>query len=237
MKAVILAGGLGTRLKPFTEVIPKPLLPLGESSVLEIQVRALQRAGFDEVFIATNYMADYVEAFLGDGSKYGIRITFSRETTPLGTCGPLRLLRDRLTEPFLLMNGDILTTMDLGAAWESTAQSDANLTVFTKEIKVPFNFGKVVSDGGYLVDVIEKPDLHFEILAGIYFLKPPAIDLIPPGTYYGIDSLIKDMLARRMRVGRQLISAYWLDIGELSDFQIAREAYNSHFMQQTRAGD
>ena len=95
MKAVILAGGLGTRLKPFTEVIPKPLLPLGESSVLEIQVRALKRAEFDEVFIATNYMADYVEAFLGDGSKYGIRITFSRETTPLGTCGPLRLLQDR----------------------------------------------------------------------------------------------------------------------------------------------
>ena len=134
MKAVILAGGLGTRLKPFTEVIPKPLLPLGESSVLEIQVRALKRAGFDEVFIATNYMADYVEAFLGDGSKYGIRITFSRESVPLGTCGPVKLLQERLSEPFLLMNGDILTTLDFRVAWEAAVRSDADLTVFTKDI-------------------------------------------------------------------------------------------------------
>src|SRR5690242_8765808 len=126
MKAVILAGGLGTRLKPFTEVIPKPLLPLGESSVLETQVLALKRAGFDEVFIATNYMADYVQAFLGDGSKYGIRVTFSREAKPLGTCGPLLLLRDRLTEPFVLMNGDILTTLDFHAAFDSAVASDAN---------------------------------------------------------------------------------------------------------------
>jgi len=236
MKAVILAGGLGTRLKPFTEVIPKPLLPLGESSVLEIQVRALKRAEFDEVFIATNYMADYVEAFLGDGSKYGIRITFSRETTPLGTCGPLRLLQDRLSEPFLLMNGDILTTMDLRAAWESAARSDANLTVFTKEVKVPFNFGKVVSEGGYIVDVTEKPDLKFEILAGIYVLKPLVVDLIPPGAYYGIDTLIKDMLARKMRVRREIVTDYWLDIGELTDFHTAREAYSSHFTRQTPSG-
>jgi NDP-mannose synthase len=236
MKAVILAGGLGTRLKPFTEVIPKPLLPLGESSVLEIQVRSLKRAGFDEVFIATNYMADYVEAFLGDGSKYGIRITFSRETTPLGTCGPLLLLKDRLSEPFLLMNGDILTTMDLRAAGEAAARSDANLTVFTKEVKVPFNFGKVVSDGGYIVDVTEKPDLKLEILAGIYVLKPAVMDLIPPGAYYGVDTLIKDMLARKMLIGREIITDYWLDIGELNDFQAAREAYNSHFTRQTPSG-
>lgn len=229
MKAVILAGGLGTRLKPFTEVIPKPLLPVGESSVLETQVLALKAAGFDEVFIATNYMADYVEAFLGDGSKYGIRITFSRETKPLGTCGPVLLLRDRLVEPFLLMNGDVLTTLDFRAAVEFAVRSDANLTVFTKEIKVPFNFGKVVAEGDYLVEVTEKPDLNLEILAGVYVLKPPALDLIPDDTYYGIDSLIKDMLGHKMRVARRLITDYWLDIGELTDFQAARDAYRSHF--------
>jgi NDP-sugar pyrophosphorylase family protein len=238
MKAVILAGGLGTRLKPFTEVIPKPLLPLGESSVLEIQVRALKRAGFDEVFIATNYMADYVEAFLGDGSKYGIRITFSRESVPLGTCGPVKPLQDQLFEPFLLMNGDILTTLDFRVAWESAVRSDANLTVFTKEVKVPFNFGKVVSDGPYIVEVTEKPDLHFEILAGIYLLKPPVLELIPHGTYYGIDSLIKEMLARKMRIGRELITDYWLDIGELNDFQTARDAFAAHsqFTRDTSSG-
>src|SRR5215468_5006759 len=101
MKAVILAGGLGTRLKPFTEVIPKPLLPIGESSVLEIQILSLARSGVTDIFIATNYRSDFIEAFLGDGRKYGVNLVFSREHKPLGTCGPILLLRDRLPEPFL----------------------------------------------------------------------------------------------------------------------------------------
>jgi NDP-sugar pyrophosphorylase family protein len=235
MKAVILAGGLGTRLKPFTEVIPKPLLPLGESSVLEIQILGLKRAGFDEVFVATNHMAEYVEAFLGDGSKYGVRLTFSRETKPLGTCGPVLLLRDRLTEPFLLMNGDVLTTVDFRAALSFAQRTDADLTVLTKEIKVPFNFGKVVADGDYIVGVEEKPDFKFEILAGLYILKPPVLNFIPPDTYYGIDSLINDLLARGMPVARKPITEYWLDIGELTDFQAARDAYSTHFTHLTDA--
>jgi NDP-sugar pyrophosphorylase family protein len=100
MKAVILAGGLGTRLRPFTEVIPKALLPLGEKSLMEIQIHSLRAHGFDEIFVATNYMSDYVEAFIGDGSKYGVKVRFSKESKPLGTCGPLTLLREDLLEPF-----------------------------------------------------------------------------------------------------------------------------------------
>ena len=111
MKAVILAGGLGTRLRPFTEVIPKPLLPVGESSVLEIQILSLKQAGFSEIYIATNYKADYVKAFLGDGSKYDLKLYFSQEREPLGTCGPLALLREELDSLFILMNGDILTNL------------------------------------------------------------------------------------------------------------------------------
>src|SRR5438094_6806883 len=99
MKAVILAGGLGTRLRPFTQVIPKPLLPIGESSVLEIQVLSLKRCGVSEIIIATNHMSDYVEAYLRDGSQYGVSISFSKEKKPLGTCGPVKLLEDRLTDP------------------------------------------------------------------------------------------------------------------------------------------
>ena len=106
MKAVILAGGLGTRLRPFTETIPKPLLPIGEKAVLEIQINRLKKYGFDEVFLATNHMADYLERFVGDGSQYGVRLTLSRETKPLGTVGPLTLLREKLTEPFIVMNGN-----------------------------------------------------------------------------------------------------------------------------------
>src|SRR5262245_14908963 len=195
MKAVILAGGLGSRLKPFTQVIPKPLLPIGESTVLEIQILGLVRSGFTDIYIATNYMANYIEAFLGDGAKYGVTLTYSREQKPLGTCGPVRLLQSQLTEPFLLMNGDILTTLDFRECYERAVAADADLTVVTKEMVTPFNFGKVTSDGQYILAIEEKPDLRIEILAGIYVLKPPVIDLIPSDEYYGIDLLIKTMLA------------------------------------------
>ena len=109
LQAVILAGGLGSRLKPFTEVIPKPLLPIGEKSLLEIQVNHLKQYGFAEIFLATNYMSQYVSNFVGDGSRYGVRIEVSEEKTPLGTAGPVGLLRERLRQPFLVMNGDILS--------------------------------------------------------------------------------------------------------------------------------
>ena len=229
MKAVILAGGLGARLKPFTQIIPKPLLPIGESSVLEIQILSLARCGFTEIFISTNYMSRYIETFLGDGHKYGVTLTFSREDTPLGTCGPVLLLRSQLTEPFLLMNGDILTTLDFHKVYDSAVSSDADLMVVTKEIVTPFNFGKVTSSETHILAVEEKPDLRIEILAGIYVLKPPVLDLIPPGKYFGIDLLIKKMLNERRSVGRYAMKEYWLDIGQVEEYQTAQTAYNEHF--------
>ena len=109
MKAVILAGGLGTRLKPFTEIIPKPLLPIGEKAVLEVQIETLSQHGFDEIFLATNFKSEYIENFFGDGSRYGVNLKISKEEKPLGTVGPITLLKEELTEPFLMMNGDIIT--------------------------------------------------------------------------------------------------------------------------------
>ncbi len=111
MKAVILAGGLGTRLKPFTQIIPKPLLPIGEKAVLEVQIEALSEHGFDEIYLATNFRSEYIENFIGNGDRYGTKIKVSKEAKPLGTVGPLTLLKDELTEPFLVMNGDILTQL------------------------------------------------------------------------------------------------------------------------------
>lgn len=236
MKAVILAGGLGTRLMPLTQFIPKPMLPIGESSVLEIQMRSIARYGFADIYVATNYRSDYVEAFFGDGSKFGVSITFSKEAKPLGTCGPVTLLRDELTEPFLLMNGDILTNLDFSELYRFALGMDANLVVVTKEIVAPFNFGKVVSHGDYIVDVEEKPDLKLEILAGIYILKPAVFDFIPADTYYGIDSLIKDMLARDMRVAKFLTKDFWLDIGQLKDYEQAQAAYGEHFDDLDQSG-
>ena len=229
MKAIILAGGLGTRLKPFTEIIPKPLLPVGESSVLEIQILSLKKHGITDIIIATNYMADYVEAFLGDGSKLGVQLQFSKETKPLGTCGPVSLLRDQLDEPFFLMNGDILTTLDFSNAATFAEASGANLTVITKQIVQPFQFGKIISKGDYITGVEEKPDLTMEILAGIYIFKPALFEIIPADAYYGMDTLIKDMLARDWKIAKYPIREYWLDIGQVNDYEVAQQAYREHF--------
>jgi NDP-sugar pyrophosphorylase family protein len=229
MKAVILAGGLGARLKPFTQVIPKPLLPIGESSVLEIQILSLEKFGVKDVFIATNYKSKYVEAFLGAGEKYGVKLHISKEKEPLGTCGPVLLMKDKLTSPFFLINGDILTMLDFKKAYKFALASEADLTVVTKKITTPFNFGKVTAKDNYLIDIEEKPDFKLDILAGIYILKPAVLNLIPKNTYYGIDTLIKDMLARKMKVACYPMSEYWLDIGHMEDYSVAQTAYKKHF--------
>lgn len=229
MKAVILAGGLGTRLKPFTEVIPKPLLPVGESSVLEIQIMSLARSGFDEIYIATNYMADYIEAFLGNGDRYGVKLRFSRETEPLGTAGPLSLLRNELAEPFVMMNGDILTTVNFREVLDFCNESDADLTVVTKELIAPFNFGKVTKDGPYIVAVEEKPNFRYEVLAGIYAIKPAVLSMIPENQYFGMDMLINQMLASHQKVAGFALSGYWLDIGQAEEYQTARTNYSQMF--------
>jgi NDP-mannose synthase len=230
MKAVILAGGLGTRLKPFTDVIPKPLLPLGEKSLMEVQMEQLKKNGFDEIFVALNYKADYIKSYFGDGSKFGVKVNYSLEKKPLGTCGPVTLIQDELTEPFLLMNGDILTRANFKEIYDwSLKYPESYLTIVTKNITTPFRFGNIISDGIYVKDVQEKPDLKFEILSGIYILKPGIFDIIPKDEYFGIDSLIKKMLEKNMPVTKYLLKEYWIDIGMVEDYEKAKEFYDEHF--------
>lgn len=229
MKAVILSGGLGSRLRPFTEVIPKPLLPIGEKAVLEIQIEHLGRHGFKDIYLATNYKSDYIENFFGDGSKYGVRLIISKEIKPLGTAGPVRLLQDELTEPFLVMNGDILTQLDYSKLISYACQRDSLLTISTKEIVTPFQFGNIFTEGDYVTGIEEKPNIKTTILAGIYVFKPELLDIIPADTYYGMDSLIKDMLARGMKISHYPISEYWLDIGQIDDYEKAQDIYKEHF--------
>jgi NDP-sugar pyrophosphorylase family protein len=232
MKAVILAGGLGERLRPFTQAIPKPLLPIGEQSLLELQIGNLSKHGVDEVFVATNYKSNYIKNFIGDGSRLGVEITYSEESQPLGTCGPLSLLRDRLVEPFIMMNGDILTTLDFGRFYEYGVQQESDLTVATKNHRTPFNFGNVESEGNRIVDVQEKPDFVIEIVAGIYLIKPPLLALVPDEKRFGVDELIKNMLAEGRVVTRYLMEEFWLDIGAIDDYNEAEEAYRTHFERE-----
>jgi NDP-sugar pyrophosphorylase family protein len=228
-KAVILAGGLGERLRPFTQAIPKPLLPIGEKSLLEIQISNLATFGFTDIFVATNYKSQYIENFIGDGSQLGVRVTYSREEKPLGTCGPLSLLRNHLTEPFILMNGDILTAMNFERFHQFGFEQDSDFTIATTRIGTPFNFGKVHTEGDRIVKVEEKPEFLIEVVAGVYFMRRAVLDLIPDGTYFGIDNLIERMLSENRPIMRYLMSEYWLDIGRVEDYSVAEDAYRTHF--------
>lgn len=229
MKAVILAGGLGTRLRPFTEIIPKPLLPLGEKSVLEIQIDRLKKYGFDEIYLATNYKSDYIKNFFRDGSQYGVRLSISKEEKPLGTAGPITLLRDELTEPFLLMNGDIISLIDFSKLYEFALEKQAWLTACIKKHITPFAFGDIFFKGDHITNIEEKPEIVKYILAGIYVMRPEILSLIPADTYFGMDRLIKAMLGQSIPVVKYEIQEYWLDIGRIDDYKMAQELYETHF--------
>lgn len=199
---------------------------------MEIQIQTLRDHGFEHIFVATNYMAHYVEAFLGDGSKYGVRLQFSREEKPLGTCGPLSLLRDELREPFVVMNGDILTKLNFRAFYEFAVRGKSALTVATKVIVTPFRFGNVIVDSeDFIIDLEEKPDLATEVLAGVYCMTPAIFELIPDGQYFGMDSLIKTMLSHGQKISRFMIHDYWIDIGQIDDYSQAKTAYEKNFIR------
>jgi NDP-sugar pyrophosphorylase family protein len=228
MKAVILAGGLGTRLKPFTEIIPKPLLPIGEKAVLEIQIEHLKAHGFNEIFLATNYKSDYIKKFFGDGSRYGVSLSISKEEIPLGTAGPLDLLKDRLTEPFVVINGDVISALNLSEFYEFALANESILTLAIKKILTPFAFGNIFFEGDRVTGIEEKPDLVNFILAGIYVMDPEIFQFIPSGEYYGMDRLIKKLLAENRPVSKYEIQEYWLDIGRMDDFEKAQEIYGKN---------
>lgn len=232
MKAVILAGGLGSRIRPFTQIIPKPLLPIGEKAVLEIQIEHLAKYGFDEIYLATNYKSEYIENFFGNGDQYGVKLSVSKEEKTLGTAGPISLLREVMDEPFAVMNGDILTLLDFSKLYSFAVSTDAVLTVGIKEIITPFQFGNIFYEGDYVTGIEEKPDIRTKVLAGIYIMKPPVFDLIPYNEAMGMDSLIMKMLDSGMPVAKYEIHEYWLDIGMIDDYEKAQDIYTEHFKEK-----
>ena len=231
MKVVILAGGLGSRLKPFTEMIPKPLLPIGEKSILEIQIERLKLSGFNEIILATNYKSEYIESYLGDGKKYGVKLIISKELKPLGTAGPLTLLKDKLNEPFVVINGDILTLLDFSKLFRFALNKNELLTIAIKKEILPFAFGNITFADDYVINVEEKPDFVTYILAGIYVMQPGIFNLIPDNTYYGIDTLIRDMIKKGLKIVKYEMDEYWLDIGRLNDYEEAQNIYQKHFRE------
>ncbi|MDL2238311.1 NTP transferase domain-containing protein [Christensenellaceae bacterium OttesenSCG-928-K19] len=233
-KAVILSGGLGMRLRPFTQVIPKPLLPIGEKAVLEIQIEQLKKYGFDEIYLATNYKSEYIENFFGDGSRYGVKLIISKEKEPLGTAGPIKLIENELKDaPFLLMNGDVISLIDYGKFYDFALNNEADLTVSVKKIVTAYEFGNIFFEGDRVTHIEEKKDIVTYALAGIYILKKGIFDLIPQGEYFGMDKLILKMLEMQLPIYKYEIDDYWLDIGRIDDY----EKVNDSFKKVYKAGD
>jgi NDP-sugar pyrophosphorylase family protein len=229
MKAIILAGGLGTRLKPFTETIPKPLLPVGEKAIMEIQMERFKQHGFDVIYLATNYKSEYIQNFFGDGSRYGVQLHISKEKKPLGTAGPVKLLQNEFTEPFVVMNGDILSLIDFSKLYQFANEKKSILTLAIKKEIMPFEFGNIFFTDDFVTGIEEKPDLITYILAGIYVMTPDIFNYIPEDEYYGMDSLIKTLLNKHIPVAKYEMTEYWLDIGRVADYEKAQAVYEKHF--------
>jgi NDP-sugar pyrophosphorylase family protein len=225
MKAVILAGGLGKRLDPFTTVMPKPLLPIGEKTILEIIIQRLKMFDCDEVIIATNYKSDLFERYFRAIPDLGVKITFSKEKTPLGTAGPIKLVSHLLTEPFIVMNGDIITTLDFKKMMNIHRKKKAKVTMATTVVQIPLHYGVVKSNDGFTVhSITEKPMMTAEVNGGIYIVEPEMIKEIPKGFFHMTD-LVAKLLKKKHKVVKYRIDDYWLDIGQTHNYAKAQQDF------------
>jgi NDP-sugar pyrophosphorylase family protein len=228
MKAVILAGGQGRRLGPYTTVLPKPLMPVGDVPILEIVIRQLRHAGFDDITLAVGYLAELLMAYFGDGSKFGVCIRYSREEHPLGTAGPLSLI-DGLTEPFLVMNGDLLTTLDYRAMWEKHNNTGPTATLATYQRDVKIDLGVVETDDNLWVRAyIEKPTYHYTVSTGIYVFTPAVREFIPPRQRMDLPELVLKLLKASHRIAAYPFVGCWLDIGRPDDYERAVSEFEQH---------
>lgn len=221
MKAVIMAGGEGARLRPVTYTIPKPLLPVGKQPIAEIIVKQLKHFGFDEIIMAVGYRGDLIKTYFQDGSKFGISIRYVEEETKLGTAGALSLIKDDLTEEFLVMNGDILVELNFSELCETHRNTDNIITVCTKEYTQSIPFGVFDVNNGTIQSVDEKPNLNFKINAGIYCLSPDALQFVPHNSFYNMTDLINDVIKDGKSVGTYQLKGNWIDLGKIEDFELA----------------
>jgi NDP-mannose synthase len=219
--AVILAGGKGTRLRPYTISLPKPLMPVGDHPILEIIIKKLRKAGVKKIIIAVGYLESLIKAYFGDGSKFGVEITYSREDKPLGTAGPLKLVRKHLRHSFILINGDTLTDMDLCGMLKFHRKHRALATVGISKRKVDIDFGVLKLDSDHrLVSYQEKPTIEYFVSMGIYVLEPRVVDYIPRG-FFNLPELMVAMKDAGEKVMAYQHKGYWLDIGRFEDYQTA----------------
>ena len=220
-RAVILAGGRGSRLAPYTTVLPKPLLPVGDRAILDVVVRQLHRTGFDDLTIAVGHLAHLIAAVFGDGSGHGVRIAYHEERTPRGTAGPLASI-EGLDETFLMLNGDVLTTLDFRDLCDAHQAAGNALTIATHRREVFIDYGVLHTDGdNRLVAYEEKPTLSYTVSMGVYALEPSVRAHVPADRPFDLPDLVHALLAAGEPVGSFPYDGYWLDIGRHDDYEQA----------------
>jgi NDP-sugar pyrophosphorylase family protein len=228
-RAVILAGGKGSRLSPYTSVIPKPLLPVGDHAILEIVVRQLRAYGFDELTFATGYLAHLIQAVFDDGARHGVSIEYHHEEEPLGTAGALGTM-ERFPEPFLMMNGDVLTSLDYRRLYNAHVASGNALTIASHRRIVSTDYGVLHLDGARgetnrVVGYEEKPEIPYVVSMGVYVVSPVTYDFITPGAYLDVPDLVVRLMEAGETVGSYIYDGYWLDIGRHEDYQQATDDF------------
>ena len=224
--AVILVGGKGTRLRPYTVVLPKPLMPIGEFPILEVVIRQLAYFRFDHLILAVNHQAELIKAFCGDGSRWNVKIDYSLEDQELSTMGPLKLI-PRLPDNFLLLNGDVLTDLDFGALFDNHVRDGRLFTISASRRTHIVDYGVLEMDGdSCLSGFQEKPQLHYLVSMGVYVLSRSVLTHIPEGRKYGFDNLMLALLQQGERVRVEPYSGYWLDIGRVDDYMRAIDEFD-----------
>ena len=224
-RAIVLAGGVGTRLKPYTVVLPKPLMPIGDYPILEVIVRQLVHQGFTHITLAVNHQAEILRAFFGNGKKWGVRIDYSLETKPMSTVAPLSLISD-LPENFLLMNGDLLTDFDLSSFLERHVDCGRLFTIAAARRLQLIDYGVLNIDSSHrLTGFSEKPQMEYLVSMGVYAVNRRILQFVPPDSKYGFDDLMKDLLSKDEPVTVEPYEGYWLDIGRPDDYVRAVEEF------------
>ncbi len=227
-RAVIQAGGKGTRLYPYTAVLPKPLMPIGDAPILEIVVQQLVHHGFRDLTITIGHLGHLIMAVLGDGSRFGARIDYARESKPRGTIGALSGLRD-LHEPVLVMNGDLLTDFHFRDFMNAHRAGEADLSVGVYHKEIPVSLGVLdLDENNKAIGFREKPVLKFPCSMGIYAISPGLLPLIPRSGVFGFDDLMGLCLSRRIEVRAHPFDGLWLDIGRPEDYAGAAQMYHEH---------
>lgn len=225
IKAVIMAGGKGTRLRPYTFILPKPLMPVGDQPVIAMLLKWLRRWNIKEAIITTGYLGYMISAVCKDGSQWDIDIRYSTEPEPLGTIGALLMVEDQLDDTFIVINSDLITDLDLGSFIDFHNRHDGLVTVATTQKPVKVDLGVLESDGGKLCAFKEKPKLDFEVSMGIYCMEPSILRFIPKGVPFGFDNLMHVMLDAKLPVYLFRHEGLWLDIGREEDFSHAQASF------------